>query len=183
MKKVASATAKPFRALGRVLLKMLHRLRFLGAPFVKLSKLRGRALVFALVPIVIVLVVLVILLKPEPDREEEVRETLDRYAAATRDKDYQTLCDELLASELVERIRNAGLPCEVALRTGLENRRNPTLKVLDVEVDGDEARARVSGSAAGEVSATSTYRLIREDDEWRIAASGGPEDGVPRTGP
>jgi len=190
MKKVVSVAAKPLRALGSILLNLPRRLRFLGPPlrflgtrFVKLSQLRGKALVFACIPIVIVLILLFNALKPEPDREEEVRATLDRYAAATRDKDYQTLCDEMLASELVERIRNAGLPCEVALRTGLENRRNPTLKVLAVEVDGDQAVARVSGSAAGEVPGTDDYRLVREDDDWRIASSGGSDDEPPSVGP
>lgn len=183
MKKVVSVAAKPFRAIGRILLKLVRRLGFLGKPFVRLSKLRGKALVLACIPIAIVLILLVIVLKPEPDREEEVREALDRYAAATRDKDYQTLCDELLASELVERIRNAGLPCEVALRTGLENRRNPRLEVLSVEANGDEAVARVSGSAEGEVAATVDYRLVREEDAWRIASSGGPDDELRSVGP
>src|SRR5918998_2562040 len=146
MKKVVSVAAKPLRALGRILLKLLRRLRFLRAPLVKLSQLRGKALVVASIAGVIVLILLVNALRPGPDRAKEVRETLDRYAEATRDKDYQTLCDELLAADLVERIRNAGLPCEVALRTGLEDRRNPTLKVLAVQVDGDQA---VAGFAAG----------------------------------
>jgi len=183
MKKVVSVVAKPLGALGRILLKLLRRLRFLRTPLVKLSKLRGRALVLACIPIVIVLILLVNALKPEPDRAKEVRATLDRYAAATRDKDYQTLCDKLLAADLVERIRNAGLPCEVALRTGLENRRNPTLKVLAVEVNGDQAVARVSGSAAGEVPGTANYRLVREEEHWRIASSGGPDDQLSSVGP
>jgi hypothetical protein len=183
MKKVVSAAAKPLRALGRILLKLLGRLRFLATPLVKLSKLRGRQLVFALVPIVIVLILLFNALKPEPDREGEVRATLDRFEVASRDKDYQTLCDDLLASEFVERIRSAGLPCEVALRTGLEDRRNPTLTVLAVEMDGDEASARVRGSAANETPGTSTYRLIREDGAWRIASPGESNGGLPSAGP
>jgi hypothetical protein len=185
MKKVVSVVATPFRAIGRILLKLLGTLRFLrllGKPIVKLSKLRGKALAIALAPILVVVVLLAIVLKPEPNQEEKVRATLDRYEAATRDKDYQTLCDDLLASELVERIRNAGLPCEVALRTGLENRVNPTLEVLAVEVNGDQADARVSGAAVGEPRGTDNYRLVREDDQWRIASSGGP-DAVPSAGP
>src|SRR5688572_10880230 len=104
MKKVVSVVAKPFRAIGRILLKVLGLLRGL---LVKLTRLRGKALVFALVPIVVVLILLVMVLKPEPDSEEQVRETLDRYAQATREKDYQTLCDDLYASDLVERSRAA----------------------------------------------------------------------------
>ena len=170
MKKAVSALGKPFRAIGRLLPKALPALRSAGKPLVKLSKLRGRALALALVPIVIVLIVLVNVLRPEPDSEEEVRETLDRFAAATRDKDYQTLCDDLYASDLVERIRAAGLPCEVALRTGLEDRQNPQLRVISVEVNGDSASARVRTTAGGEVPSTDTVGLQKEDDDWKVSS-------------
>lgn len=169
MKKAASVILKPFRALGRILRRLAGSLRFLGKPFVKLSKLRGRSLVIALVPIVLVLVLLVNVLRPAPDSEEEVRETLDRFAAATRDKDYQELCDSLLATQLVERIRSAGLPCEVALKLGLDRRRNPRLEVLGVELNGDRAAARVRTSAAAEVPSTDVLQLV-EEDGWRIAS-------------
>lgn len=170
MKKAVSVVTKPFRALGSFLARRLHSLRFLGKPFVKLSKLRGKKLAIALVPIVLVLVLLVSVLKPGANSEEEVRETLDRFAAATRDKDYQTLCDDLYASDLVERIRAAGLPCEVALRTGLEDRQNPQLRVLSVEVDGDTASARVRSTAGGEVPSTDTVRLTKEGDDWKVSS-------------
>lgn len=167
MKKVVSVLAKPFRAIGRILLKVLGVLRGL---LVRLTRLRGRKLVFALVPIVVVLIVLVMVLKPGPDSEEQVGETLDRYAQATREKDYQTLCDDLYASDLVERIRAAGLPCEVALRTGLEDRQNPQLQVLGVDVTGDTAAARVRSTAVGEVPSVDTVGLINEDGDWKVAS-------------
>jgi hypothetical protein len=170
MKKVVSVVAKPFRAIGRILAKVLRPLRFAGRPFVMLTKLRGRALVLALVPIVALLILLVILLKPGADAGEEVRETLDRYAKATREKDYQSLCDDLYASDLVDRIRAAGLPCEVALRTGLEDRQNPQLQVLAVDVTGDTASARVRSTAVGEVPSVDTVGLIKEDGEWKVAS-------------
>lgn len=170
MKKAASVLAKPFRAIGRILLKGLRSLRFLREPFVRLTKLRGRALVLALVPIVVIVVLLVMVLRPEPDSEEQVRETLDRYAQATREKDYQTLCDDLYASDLVERTRAAGLPCEVALRTGLEDRQNPQLQVLSVDVTGDTAAARVRSTAVGEVPSVDTVGLVKEDGDWKVAS-------------
>ena len=170
MKKVVSVIAKPFRAVGRILLKAARPLRHLGKPLVRLTQLRGRALVLALVPIVLLLALLVMILKPEADSGEQVRETLDRYAEATREKDYQTLCDDLYASQLVDRIRAAGLPCEVALRTGLEDRQNPQLQVLSVEVTGDTANARVRSTAAGEVPSVDTVGLVQEDDDWRVAS-------------
>ena len=170
MKKVVSVVAKPFRAIGRILAKVLRPLRGLGKPLVKLTKLRGRALVLALVPIVLLLILLVVVLKPEADSEEQVRETLDRYAQATREKDYQTLCDDLYASDLVDRIRAAGLPCEVALRTGLEDRQNPQLQVLAVDVTSDTASARVRSTAVGEVPSVDTVGLVEEDGEWKVAS-------------
>jgi hypothetical protein len=170
MKKVVSLLAKPLRAIGRMLPKIVRPLRLLGKPLVKLSRLRGRALVFACIAIVVVLFVLGSALRPEPDREDEVRETLERFAAATRDKDYQTLCDDLYAEDLVERSRAAGLPCEVALRTGLEDRQNPQLRVLSVEVDGDWATARVRSTAVGEVPSTDTVGLERDGDDWKVSS-------------
>jgi hypothetical protein len=170
MKKVVSVLAKPLRAIGRILPKIVRPLRLLRKPIVAFSRLRGRALVVACIPILVVLVVLVIALKPEPDREDEVRETLERFAAATRDKDYQTLCDDLYAEDLVERSRAAGLPCEVALRTGLQDRQNPQLRVLSVEVEGDRASARVRSTAVGEMPSTDTVGLEREGDEWKVSS-------------
>ena len=170
MKKVVSVLTAPFRAIGRLLRGLIRRRGALGKPFVKLAGLRGRTriVVYGLLGIVIVLAVLI--LKPGPDDDEQVRETLDRYAVATRDKDYQTICDELYARDLVDRVRAAGLPCEVALRTGLEDRQNPRLEVQGVEVSGDQALARVRSTAAGEVPSVDTVRLIKEDGDWRVAS-------------
>ncbi len=177
MKKVVSAVAKPFRAIGRILraigrrlLKLSGRFGGLGKPFVKLGALRGRKRVVVYGAIAFVVIVAVLVLKPGPNEEEKVREQLDRYAAATRDKDYQTICDDLYAEDLVQRVRAAGLPCEVALRTGLEDRQNPRLAVVAVEVNGDQALARVRSTAGGEVPSVDTVRLVKDDGEWRVAS-------------
>src|SRR4051812_24555012 len=113
MKKVVSTVGKPFRLIGRLLLRILRSVRFLGRPFARLARLRGRARIIALAVLAILVVGAVVVLKPAPDDSEAVAETLDSYAAATRDKDYQTICDSLYAKDLVERVRAAGLPCEV----------------------------------------------------------------------
>jgi hypothetical protein len=174
MKKVVSVVGKPFRFVGRLLLRILRSVRFLGRPFARLTKLRGRARIIALAVLAILVVGAVVVLKPAPDDSEAVADTLDSYASATRDKDYQTICDDLYAKDLVERVRAAGLPCEVALRTGLEDRQNPRLEVLGVEVNGDQALARVRSTAGGEVPSTDVVRLVKEDGEWRVASLSEP---------
>jgi hypothetical protein len=201
-RRVVSIITWPLRFLRRLLGLLLRPLRWvfrklaglrgaslkrlgglLVTPLRKLAALPGRQRIVVVAGLVVAVVVVVLALRPGPDADKQVRETLDRYAKASREKDYQALCDDLLSSELVDRIRSVGLPCEVALRTGLENRRNPTLKVLGVEVSGDQALARVYGGAVGEVPGTSTYRLLREDGSWRIATAPGSEAQSPGAGP
>jgi hypothetical protein len=145
-----------------------RRSRVLGAPFRKLVSLRGRTriVVWGLLAVIVVFVALQ--LSGGRDDSALVRQALARYQQASGEKDYQTLCDDLLASSYVKQTASSGLPCEVALRTALDNVRNPTLKVLDVEVNGDRALARVRGSAAGQVPGEAVYTLVREDDAWRI---------------
>ncbi|HEV2770908.1 MAG TPA: hypothetical protein VGV40_12045, partial [Solirubrobacteraceae bacterium] len=65
---------------------------------------------------------------------EQVRSALERFAAASAQKDYQELCGEILAPGLVERVASVGLPCEAALEIGLGGVRQPRLDVVSVEV-------------------------------------------------
>jgi hypothetical protein len=147
--------------------KLAGRLSSAGAPVKKLSGLSTKAKIACGVVAVIVLFG-VLQLRPDRDDDALVRTALQRYEKASADKDYQALCDELLASSYVKRAAATGLPCEVALRTALEDVKNPTLEVLSVEVNGDRAAARVRGSAAGQVPGEDVYTLVREDDSWRI---------------
>ncbi len=142
--------------------------RLLAMPFRKLASLKGpvRLVVFGLIAIVVVVGALQ--LRGGRDDQKLVRDTLERYATASRTKDYQTLCDDLLASSYVKQTASSGLPCEVALRTALENVRNPTLTIGTIDVNGDRAAAKVTGSAAGQVPGTAVYTLIREDGAWKI---------------
>jgi hypothetical protein len=143
-------------------------LRLLGKPFRKVAGLKGttRLIVWAVLAIVVVFGALQ--LRGGRDDDKLVRAALERYEKASAEKDVQVLCDELLASSYVKQTASSGLPCEVALRTALEDVRNPTLDVVSVEVNGDRAAARVRGSAAGQVPGEAVYTLVREDDSWRI---------------
>jgi hypothetical protein len=156
------------RLLGRPLRLLGRPLRSLRGPFVKLTKLRGRARIVAYGLLALLVVILALQLGGGRDDDKLVRAALVRYEKASRDKDYQTLCDDLFASSFVRQTASSGLPCEVALRTALQDVRNPTLQVLSVEVNGDRALARVRGSAAGQVPGEDNYTLVRENGAWRI---------------
>lgn len=155
------------------------RARRVPNPFAKLWHdllLLGRVVrVFAFLVLGAVVVVAVLALRPGPNEEKDVRATLDRYAQATRAKDYQTLCDDLFARDIVTGLTNVGLPCEVALRnSSFETVRNPQLTVLGVEVSGDQALARTRSTAVGEAPSVDTIKLVKQDGDWRIASLSEP---------
>jgi hypothetical protein len=104
------------------------------------------------------------------DDEEEVRDALERYATAVAGKDYQTICDDIFAPELVEQVRRVNLPCEVALRTGFEEVERPRIRVLSVKIDGDTAEARVRSTAANQEPSEDVVRLVKVDGDWRVAS-------------
>ena len=110
---------------------------------------------------------------------EQVRSTVERFAGASAQKDYQELCREILAPDLVERVRSVGLPCEAALEVGLGGVREPTLEIVSIEVADDQALARVRTGAAGEQPSEDSIRLVREDGDWRIASLSGPQPQPP----
>jgi hypothetical protein len=102
--------------------------------------------------------------------ERDVRRTLDDFVSATAKKDYQRLCDDIFAKELVEQVRKT-VPCEVALKnSSLDDARAPKLTFKAIKVDGDTATAVVATSAANQRSSEDTVKLVKEGDAWRIQA-------------
>lgn len=104
---------------------------------------------------------------------EQVRETVEAFASASQAKDYQRICDELLAPKLVEEVESVGLPCEAALKQGLGSVESPQLTIGQIDVRGDDATAEVRTSARGEPPSSDVLKLVRAGDSWRIASLSG----------
>src|SRR3954447_19873968 len=107
-----------------------------------------------------------------PSDADQVRSAVVAFGRATAARDYQRLCDDLLAPTLVEQVKAAGLPCEVALQKGLGAVRDPKLTIGQVTVDGATARAEVRTTARGEQPSKDTLRLTKVGGRWRIASLG-----------
>ncbi|HEX6024112.1 MAG TPA: hypothetical protein VFZ00_19125 [Solirubrobacter sp.] len=105
-----------------------------------------------------------------PSDSERVHETVEAFGEATAAKDYQRLCDSLLAPRLVEEVEAVGLPCEVALKQGLGDVQSPRLTIGRIEVAGDRATAQVRSAAAGQEPSEDVVELVRVGEEWRIAS-------------
>ena len=107
-----------------------------------------------------------------PTPEEQVRITVSEFGRATAAKDYKTMCDRLLAPDLVADVQQIGLPCERALRQGLDQVREPRLTIGAVKIDGTSATAEVRTSAAGEEPSKDTLKLVNINGTWKIASLG-----------
>jgi hypothetical protein len=105
-----------------------------------------------------------------PTDEERIRATLTEFQRATAERDYATLCERVLAPELLESFDQVGVPCEMALSEGFENVESPRLAVGAISVRGERATAEVRSSAEGEAPSQDTIELVRVGEEWRIAA-------------
>ena len=114
-----------------------------------------------------------------PSDEEQVRDTLKAFSQATAAKDYQRLCDKILAASLVADLKKIGLPCEIALQQGLGDVKQPRLIVGAVKVNGKKASAEVKSSAEGEAPSSDTVELERTDDGWRISSLAKPAERGP----
>jgi len=115
----------------------------------------------------------------EPTEEEQVRTTLTAFSRATASKDYEKLCDKLLAPSLVSDLKKIGLPCEIALQKGLGDVRQPRLIIGAVKVNGNTAIAEVQTSAEGEEPSKDSVELQRTGGGWRIASLATPSGPGP----
>jgi predicted small lipoprotein YifL len=107
-----------------------------------------------------------------PTPEEQVRAKVVEFGRATADKDYQAICDRILAAALIERLKRIGLPCEVALQQSLGEVRDPRLTIGRVDVQGESASAQVRTSATGQEPSEDTMRLVNENGTWKISSLG-----------
>jgi hypothetical protein len=105
--------------------------------------------------------------------QEQVRETVAELGRATEQKDYQALCDRILAPNLIDELKEVGLPCEVALQQALGEVEDPKLTIGKVTVDGDRAEVEVRTSAQGQAPSQDVVELERVEDGWRISALAG----------
>jgi hypothetical protein len=111
-----------------------------------------------------------------PD-DQQVRAVVARFGVATRAKDYQTICDQLLADELVRSVESIGLPCESALQKGLADVRDPRLEIRQVSLSAGRALVSIHSTAAGQPASDDAVQLVKQHGEWRIASLAEPAGG------
>ncbi len=93
-----------------------------------------------------------------PSDTERVHDAVEAFGEASAAKDYQRLCDDLLAPKLVSDVESAGLPCEAALKQGLGSVSAPKLTIGEITVTVDaESVETCSGPEAADALANAAF--------------------------
>src|SRR5947209_20159347 len=90
---------------------------------------------------------------------DQVQAKLQQFAHAVAKRDTATLCQQVLAPDLVGHLNAAGLSCQQAMRTFVNSVSNPTLSVSKVHVKGSSASAVVLAQAKGQPASLQSVRL------------------------
>ncbi len=105
---------------------------------------------------------------------DQVRAKVEQFGASVANKDYKTLCTQVLAPSLVRRISATGLTCEQAMQVGLSGLRNPTLSIAKITIHGATASAVTLTGAKGQVASLSAIELVQTKGGWRVSSLGSP---------
>ncbi len=108
---------------------------------------------------------------------DAVKAKVQQFARATRIHDYKTICSEVLAPDLIGRLRTTGVSCERAMQIALGSVQDPTLSVGKVTITGSSAAAIVLSVARNQEASLSTIKLTNTSGGWRIAALSSPVGG------
>jgi hypothetical protein len=99
---------------------------------------------------------------------DQVQAKLQQFAHAVANRDAATLCTQVLAPTLVDRLTTAGLTCEQAMQTFFGSVSDPTIAVSKVTVKGSTASAVVLSGAKGQPSSLDAVRLTDTEHGWRL---------------
>jgi hypothetical protein len=107
-------------------------------------------------------------------QRDEVQAKVQQFARATAAGDYVTLCQQVLAPSLIQRLQGADLSCQQAMRVFVRSVKNPTLSIAKITVQGQRASAVVLAAATGQRAALTTIQLIDTKQGWRLASLASP---------
>jgi hypothetical protein len=107
-------------------------------------------------------------------QSSQIRAEVARLAQATANRQYSTLCEQILDPSLVVHLTSNGIACPAAMRVALGEVHQPTISVGKVTVHGRTATAIVLASARGERASVVAIELRRTGHGWRITSLGSP---------
>ncbi len=105
---------------------------------------------------------------------DEVQAKVQQFAHATAAGDYRSLCQQVLAPSLIQRLGGANLTCDQAMRVFVHSVQNPTLSIAKITVAGQRASAVVLAAATGQQASLTTIELVNTKNGWRLTSLASP---------
>jgi hypothetical protein len=109
--------------------------------------------------------------RPSAGAPRAIAATVQRLERATAERDFATICAELLTASA--RRRAGGPDCVRLTRSAAAGVERPSVELKAIDIDGARARVTVRTRAAGQVTVGDVLLLRREDGRWRIDSLGG----------
>lgn len=108
------------------------------------------------------------------DDKKEAEQTVRDFVQATRERDADQFCDELVTQEFLEQTigatgDKAKESCKREFRS-LRGLRVTLVRMVKTEVDGDEATVTAVLDRQGQ-TIRETLRLKKEDGDWKLAGA------------
>ena len=109
--------------------------------------------------------------RPAGGAPREIADIVERLERATAERDFRTICQDLLTRAARERA--GGGDCVRLTREAAEGVRRPRITIRAIRVEGDRAEVEVRTRATGQAVVEDVLDLRREDGEWRVEALAG----------
>jgi hypothetical protein len=109
--------------------------------------------------------------QPPSGATKAIAVTVERLERATLDRDYATICEDLLTASA--RRRAGGPDCVRLTRSAAAGVERPGIALKAIELDGATARVRVLTHSAGQAEVSDELVLRRERGRWRVDSLGG----------
>jgi hypothetical protein len=108
--------------------------------------------------------------KPISGPAKDAADVVGRLQKATAQKDFHTICNDLLSD--ATRRESGGANCPAVLGARAHGVSRPRIVIKSIEVDGPSALVAVRTTASGQAETTDVIRLVRERGHFRIASLG-----------
>jgi hypothetical protein len=108
--------------------------------------------------------------KPISGPAKQVADVVQRFEQATAQKDFLTICNDLLATST--RKQAGGDQCPSVMEQRARGVSRPRIRIKAIEVDGDRATVSVRTTAAGQAAASDVIRLARQNGQFRVVSLG-----------
>jgi len=99
--------------------------------------------------------------------QRAVAQKVEDLEDAGQGRDPETICADILAASLVDELEAAGTDCPQEMDKAIDDADDFDLEVLEVDVNGSSATARVR---RGDDGPTETMQFTQERGEWRATA-------------